>query len=196
VAVDTKNSIVITKVGAYRGGTREWSNRYHFEGAVATDAAAWEAFADLIVAAEKACFDSTTEIIRAQGCDVATATETNPHGDAVWEKAYTTVGTFVPNVADIGTPGDCCVLVRYSTDARSVKNHPIYLFNYYHAAWNRAASGDALAADSKTAYETYADEWLAGFSLDGSARERCGPRGAVAVSRYVHPYIRHRDFPS
>jgi len=193
---DTKHSIVIVKSGDYRGGTKRWSNRYHFEGAVPTDNAAWTAFADLIVAAEKACYTSDLTIVEAIGYDASTATSTNPHGDAVFTKTYTTVGTWTPAAGDNAMAGDCAALVRYSTEARSTRNHPVYLMNYYHNVYSGSASGDNISATQKTAFEGYADSWLTGFMADGTHRERCGPRGAVAVSRRVDPFVRHRDFPN
>jgi hypothetical protein len=196
VAADTKHSIVIVKQGPYRGTTRQWSNRYHFEGSLPSDTSAWTTLADNIVTAEKACLNSATTIVQAIGYNAGTATVTNPHGDAVFTKDYTTVGTFSPGVNDVAVPGDCAVLVRYSTTARSTKNHPVYLFNYYHSAYRGTVDADTLAADQKTAFETYASHWVSGFSDGASTRERCGPRGAVAISRKVDGQIRHRDFPN
>lgn len=193
---DTRHSIVIYKSGDYRGGTKRWSNRYHFEGDLPTDDAAWEAFADLIVASEKTCFTSDLTIVEAVGYDSGSASSTNPHGDAVWAKTYTTVGTWTPAVGDNAMSGDSAALVRYGTAERSVKNHPIYLMNYYHNVYSASTSGDTISPTQKTALENYADDWLTGFLADGTHRERCGPRGAVAVSRRVDPYVRHRDFPS
>lgn len=196
MAADTRNSIVISKEGSYRGGTKRWSNRYHFEGDLPSDDAAWEAFAALIIASEKTCFTSDLSYVEAKGYDCSTASLTNPHGDAVWVKSYATPGTLVPAAGDNFAPGDCASLIRYGTDARSSRNHPVYLMNYFHNTLIEASTADTLAADQKTALEAYADDWLTGFACDGTNRERCGPRGAVATSRYVHPYIRHRDFPS
>lgn len=193
---DTKHSIVIKSEGSYRGGTRTWSNRYHFEGDLPPSDTAWGTFADAIVAAQKTCFTSDLTIVEAIGYDASTATTTNPHGDAVYEKTYTTVGTWTPGVNDVPTPGDACALVRYGTPARTTKNHPVYLFNYYHNAFSLDTNGDDLSSGQKTALESYADDWIAGFSDGTETHERCGPRGAVAVSRRVDPYIRHRDFPS
>lgn len=196
MAADTKHSIVISKEGSYRGQTKRWSNRYHFEGDLPSDDAAWEAFADLIVAEEKKQYIPDETIVEAKGYDASTATSTNPHGDAVWVKTYTTVGTFVPGVNDTAVPGDCAILVRYGTPARTAKNHPVYLFNYYHNVFVQGDTADELATDQKALVEAYADKWLTGFMCDGTPRERCGPRGAVATSRRVDPYIRHRDFPN
>lgn len=193
---DTKNSVVLFKEGGYRGGTRRWSNRYHFEGALPTDQAHFETFADLIVAAEKLIFTSDETIVEAVCYDASSATTTNPHGDAVFTKTYTTAGTGGPWASSQASPGDAASLVRYSTAARSTKNHPVYLMNYYHGCWSTAADSDALNAALKTALEVYAAKWVVGFACDGTNRERCGPRGAVSTGYRVDPYVRHRDFPN
>lgn len=193
---DTRNSIVIKKSGGYRAGSKIWTNRYHFEGDVPSSPSAWEAFADAIVAAEKAIYHTEQTIVEAVGYDKASASSTNPHGDAVWTKTYSVVGTLTPGTGAVGAPGDCASLVRYSTAARSSRNHPVYLMNYYHGVFNKSGDADALSDNQKAALEAYADAWLTGFVADGTHRERCGPRGAVATARRVDPYVRHRDFPT
>lgn len=193
---DTKHSIVIYKTGPYRGTTRTWSNRYHFEGSLPADSTAWSTLMDNIVAAEKTCLNAVTTIVLAVGYDAGTATATNPHGDAVFSKAYATAGTFVPAAGDQACPGDAASLVRYTTDARSTKNHPVYLFNYYHSAYYQSGASDTLSTDQKAALEAYAAQWVTGFSDGATNRERCGPRGAVSTGHRVDPWIRHRDFPA
>lgn len=194
--VDTASSIVVKKQSPYRGATKIWSNRYHFDDGVPSSPSEWDTFMDAIVTAEKAIYNNLTSIVQAVGYDAASASSSNPHGDAVYSKDYTTVGTFVPAVGDIGCPGDCASLVRYSTGSRSTKNHPIYLMNYYHNALNTAANGDVLAADLVTAMQAYATDWLTGFSDGSVTHHRCGPKGTLALSRLVDTSIRHRDFPS
>lgn len=196
IVPDTRNSIVILKSGPYRGGSRTWSNRYHFEGDLPADAAAWTILADNIVTAEKAVLNAATTIIKAVGYDCSSATGTNPHGDAVFEKDYTTAGTGGPWAASEPSPGDAAAMVRYSTLARTSKNHPVYLFNYYHACYSTSTDSDTLSAALKTALEAYADAWLTGFTDGTGARERCGPHGAGATSRKVDGFVRHRDFPN
>lgn len=193
---DTRNSIVLTKSFDYRGAARRWSNRYHFEGDLPTDVAAWTAFADLIVAAEKAIYTGDVTIVQADGFDASTASTTNPHGIAVFTKTYSTAGTGVFGAASNPAPGDCAVYLRYGTPARTVKNHPVYLANYFHGAVASDGAPDNVDSDQLTAVQGYGSAWLTGFLADGSPRERCGPRGAVATSRYVSPFIRHRDFPA
>jgi len=193
---DTKNSMVVVKSFSYRGDTRRWSNRYHFEGDLPPDATHFDTMADNVVTAEKAVIPSGVTIVEVIFYDASTATSTNPHGDAVYTKTYTTVGTFTPAVGSDRAPGDCAGLIRYSTPARSSRNHPVYLMNYYHAVYRSSGDADAVDDDQVTAYETYADHWISGFTDGAETHERCGPRGAVATGRRVDPDIRHRDFPS
>lgn len=193
---DTKHSIVITKSMPYRGAGREFGNRYHFEGALPTDAAAWAAFADLIVAAEKQLYKDDFSIVRAVGYDAGSASSTNPHGDSVFSKTYTTAGTYAPSGGEHRAPGDCAALIRWSTAARSSRNHPVYLMNYYHGVYADSGTVDGVAALQLAAYQDYGDAWVTGFMCDGTDRERCGPRGAAATRCDADPVIRHRDFPN
>lgn len=193
---DTRNSVVIKKSITYRGATRLYSNRYHFEGDLPTSDAHWETFVDAITASEKTVLPTGAHIVEAIGYDASTATSTNPHGDAVFTKTYSLAGTFVPSGDQVLAPGDCTAFVRYSTPARSTRNHPVYLSNYYHQVYIADAGADDLEAGQRTAFEDYADDWISGFSDGVENHERCGPRGAVAISRRVDPFIRHRDFPN
>jgi len=193
---DTKNSIVVKKSCSYRATTKVWSNRYHFDGDLPPDPAHWDTFMDNVVAAEALVISNLQEIIQVIGYDASSASGTNPHGDSVYAKDYTTVGSFTPAVGDVGAPGDCASLVRYGTPDRSTKNHPVYLMNYYHGVYRASTGADVLSPTQKTALEDYADAWIAGFTDGAETHERCGPRGAVATSRRVDPFVRHRDFPS
>jgi len=193
---DTKNSLVVIKQFTYRGATRTFSNRYHFEGAVPTDNAAWTTLAGHVTDAEQAIYDADVEIIEAIGYDAGSATSTNPHGDAVFTHLYTKTGTGAFGSGAIPAPGDCAALLRYATTARSSKNHPVYLFNYFHGVQIPVAGGDAVASGQKTAIETYGASWITGFTDGTGPRERCGPRGAAAVSCLCKPDVTHRDFPA
>jgi hypothetical protein len=196
VVPDTRHSVVIVKNGPYRGTTRNWSNRYHFEGDLPPDSAHWTTLVDAITAQEKTILTAVTHIIQAVGYDSASATVTNPHGDAVFSKDYALAGTGGPWASADPSPGDAASLVRYATPARSSKNHPVYLFNYYHGCWSVAGDSDTLNAALKVALEAYADDWLAGFGDGAETHVRCGPHGAVATARRVDPFVRHRDFPN
>lgn len=193
VTPDDRSSIVIKKSFGYRGGSKVWGNRYHFEGDTPASPAAWTTFADAIVAAEKAIFGPEVTIVEAIGYDFTTASTTNPNGVSVFTKGYTTIGTGVFSAVE--APGDVAATIKYITPARSVKNHPVYLMNYYHGVHLVAGGGDDIDTAQTAALEAYADEWIAGFSDGAGTHERCGPHGAVAIDKAVSGWARHRDFP-
>jgi hypothetical protein len=78
-----------------------------------------------------------------------------------------------------------------------VKNHPIYLFNYYHSVFVDTAAGgqDTLEPNQHTVFTTFANKWLTGFT-DGTLQyKRCSPHGAGALTAFVENHVTHRDFP-
>lgn len=195
---DTRSSLVIVKSFLYKGSTKLWSNRYHFAAGGAANPTSWETFADNVVAAEKLIYGEAVTIVRAIGNDHTTASSTNPHGDAVFDKAYSVGGDH--GAFDSGShpaPGDAAALLRYATDARSTKNKPVYLFNYFHGCWFAAGSdSDELDNSQRTSISDFADAWEGGIDSGGLELVRCGPRGAVGISHVVNAHITHRDFPS
>lgn len=187
----TMASIKVEKTFTYRGGPRVWSNRYFFTNNAPTDNTKWTTFSDAVVTAEKAIFKNEVGFTisgtkgYAAGSDIP-----------VFSKTYTTTGTLTLTSYQV-MPGDVAALVRYSTADRSEKNHPIYLFNYYHAV-NCSLSGpfDELIAAQKTAMGTYASAWIAGFSDGSVTHVRSGPYGHTATGQVVNQWLRHRDFPA
>jgi hypothetical protein len=183
----THDSVRITKQFTYEGAPKLWGNRYFVSAAV--PAGQYTAAIDAVVALEKAILPAAVVIVKGEyikaGTDVPVAEET-----------LNVPGTFA--AANMhGVPGDCAAVVRYTTSQRTSKNHPIYLFNYYHGCTTDAtASADLLLPAHKAAYESYAQQWVNGITYGGGAGTllRCGPRGAIALSRSVDQYVRHRDF--
>lgn len=182
-------SVKITKTFTYRGAARKWSNRYHFNGGTPANLAAWNALFDAITTAEKAMHKNGVTIVEAVGYAAGSDLP-------IAAKSYSLVGTAAPG-SFVFCPGDCAGVLRWETTARSAKNHPVYLFNYFHnAGYTTAGDPDVLNAGWKSLIEAYATAWISGFSDGTNTYVRAGPNGATAVSRTVLANVRHRDFPA
>lgn len=180
-------SIVVKKSFTYRGSTKVWSNRYYLNN-VPPDNAHWTTLSDAIVTAEKAILWSTHTIVGTVGYLAGS-------GLPVFTKTYSTAGTG-SFAASVPATGDVAALVRYTTTARTSKNHPVYLFNYYHsAAQANSGAPDTLPASYATALGTYANAWVSGFSDGTTTYKKTGPHGAVAQGYVVEANLTHRDFP-
>jgi hypothetical protein len=181
-------SIKVTKSFSYRGVTKTFSNRYHFNGGTPADSAHWTTFSDAIVTAEKACYNSTVTIVKTTG--YAAGSEV-----PVFTKTYSTAGTSTWT-GNAQATGDSAILVRYSTAARTSKNHPVYLFNYYHGAYaNATTTGDVASTTQTGQFDAYAGVWIgAGFSDGTTSYNRAGPNGATATGKLVEAMLHHRDF--
>jgi len=172
---------------------RTFSNRYHFDGATPSGSTPWTTLADAVTAAEKAIYlpfaTPGARITAAYG--YAAGSEV-----PVFSKTYTLDGTLSATGKTPAT-GDSAALIRYSTSSRSSKNHPIYLFNYYHTPGSNAPSSqpDNLHSGQITAYNTYAAAWIAGFSDGTNTHHRCGPDGDLATGYLTQTLITHRDLP-
>ena len=187
-------SIRIVKNFTYRGAVRQFSNRYHIGTAVPADSAHWTTFADAVVAAEKPIYAP----LGSQGATIVQAVGYAPGSEVpVFTKTYAVDGTFSPT-GTYSAPGDAAALVRYSTPDRSVKNHPVFCFNYYHAPRINGSAGtpDTLQSTYVTALQTYASAWITGFSDGTTTFHRSRPTGDLCTGAFVHPEVRHRDLPS
>ncbi len=183
-------SLKLTKSFSFKGGLRSFSNRYHFLGGTPADDAHWDALVDLVVAAEALIYPEPVTISQAvgygAGSDVPLYTE-----DLI------VAGSFTPAGGSVLAVGEAAALVRYATDARSTKNHPIYCFNYYHSAYSDAAGGnpDNFLGSQRAVLETYAAAWLAGFSDGVHTYTRASPAGHACTTVIVDEFLTHRDFP-
>jgi len=187
-AVAPTPSIVVKKSTAYKGLTKVWSNRYHFNGGTPADAAHWTTFSDAVVTAEKAILTTQTTIVGtigyAAGSDVP-----------VFTKTYSTAGT--NSAAGVIVQHlDVAALVRYATDQRTSKNHPIYLFSYWHnVIANNASTPELLQTAQKTAMTTYATSWVTGFSDGSLTLTRAGPNGVTGSTPVVEANCVTHQFP-
>ena len=189
MAGDARPSLKLVKTSNYKGNAAHaWSNRYHFNGGTPADATHWETFRANVVNAEKLIFTSGVHIIAAYG--YAAGSDVPVFS---WSGSVAGTGSFASSQPVMD---EVCALLRFGTTARTSKNHPVYLFNYFHAANANSADASKLAAAQKTAIEAYADAWIAGFSDGTNTLVRAGPNGATGTSRLVDQYLRIHSFPS
>lgn len=180
-------SIKITKNISFKGGTQQWSNRYHFDGGSPSDLTHWTTLATAIVTAEKGNYSSYIGYVDATcydaGSDVPVA--------IIDFSTIAGTGTYTDSIQ----ASEVVALCRYTTTARTSKNHPLYLFNYWHGVRVQNSSGpDFLSPAQKSSFQAYANMWIAGFSDGTTTHHRAGPNGQLATTALVETYVTHRDF--
>ena len=172
----------------YQGGTKIWSTTFHVTGGDWQDATHFNTFADNMEAYIRPLVMTRSTLIDATGYNGGSSLP-------VFSKAYNLAGTQSPG-ASWFAPLEVCILLRFTTDARSSKNHPIYLFNYIHDVYPNAASTPEVPDSSlKTTWTSRCGTFITGLTDGSLTRKRCGPNGAVAQTGAAETYLVHRDFP-
>jgi hypothetical protein len=175
-------SITTIKTFDYRGAAEEWSNTYHFGPGAPNTPTKWKALADAVIAAEKVPLQASHTIIRAYGHLAGVAARDWEYDYALHSASVagqqTLSGGFYP-------AGDEAIWVRWPTAVKSSKGKPIYLRSYMHGCIHKADTipeRDELLAAQKTAYETFGEAWVTGFSDGTDTYTRRGPNGAVGLT--------------
>lgn len=185
----TQASIKFVFTSPYEGGTKTWSTRFFVTGGDWQDQTHFNTFADAVQTDIRSATSTETTIVEAVGYNGGSFLP-------VYTRAYAHAGS-VALVGPAFAPLECVYLLKFTTDARSTKNHPIYLYNYIHNAMiDSATTPETPRADMLAVWNTRCNELVAGYSDGTLTRKRCGPRGAVAQSGACETYLTHRDFPA
>jgi hypothetical protein len=177
----------------YRGFSREFSNRFHIGINFPANLGAWTTLATNVMNAEAGIYHGEANggatIVKWQGFA--------PGSDVPVAEADVSVGGALTGSPWIPAPGDAAMVIKCNTPDKSVKNHPIYLFSFFHTPGiSVSASGDPLEVTQHTALQTYANAWLAGFSDGTRTYHRSRPNsGTLITSATAEPMITHRDLP-
>lgn len=182
-------SVLIKIQFTFRDAPRIFTTRVHFNGGTPADTAHWNTLFDNIVAELKNDIYAGSEIVEVVGYTAASDV-------AVAQKSYTQAGLIPLATGDHYTPGEAVALLRWSTPARTSKNHPIYLFNYFHGVAASSGEPDKPSNDIKSGITNFANFLQGSGFTDGvNVYTRAGPNGVTAGAHQVDTYLTHRDFP-
>jgi hypothetical protein len=185
-------SIRVVKSSPWKGGLREWSNRYYFTGGTPANNTAWETLFDNVVADEQQIYFSVTDIVKVLGYVAGSNIATH-------SKTYTTAGGSLV-VSGTAWPQTLpvCALGRWTTGALSTRNHPIYAFSYWHSVLAEdtgTSDYDHLNVDQKAAMDSYTAAWVSGYSDGTHTLVRATNAGHTVTGGTCETMLFHRDFP-
>ena len=186
VTPPSQPSIKVTCRSPRRGGTHDWSNRYFFTGAALTSGQ----FAALV-----ALLEAETKLILPTTSSIIEYTQYDPGSEVPVATSSVSVAGTMSLTGRTPCTSDSVALARFSTSQRTSKNHPIYLFKYWHGVLTaNGSNGDAIDATQLGRYQSFATDIVAGFNDGTSTRHVTGPYGAVAIGQVVKSDAHHRDF--
>lgn len=175
---------------SWRGNTKDWSQLYHFDGP--TSWASQGQFDTFVVA----LWNLLKSGIPARNTLVSGTAYNAGSFLPVFTHSFGAAGTYT-DTSNPQAAGEMCALARFSTDQRSVKNHPIYLYKWFHGMQSDGlTSPDTLRTGIHTTLGGQLSTLLAGISDGTNTRQYCGPRGAVAQSVILNTLLHAREFPT
>jgi hypothetical protein len=190
---DKMASVRIVKQFTYREVARQFSNRYHIGVNFPQTPAAWKTLIDNVAGAETDLFPPLAN----GGAKIVAGYGLGPNSNIpVHEETYNYDGVLAHDTWS-PSPGDAAAIVKYTTPDRSIRNHPIYLWSYYHAVGAQpGVDGDKLNTVQHAAIQAYANAWLTGFSDGSTTYRRSRPNnGTIATAATCELDISHRDLP-
>lgn len=189
MAAATQAGIKFVYSFSYQGNTKQFSQLWHFTGGAWQDQTHFDTMSDAV-----------WNEIKSVTCSRVTLVETvgyNPGSSLpVYTKSYGASGTYT-DTSNPQAHGEACMLWRFSTTQRSTKNHPIYLFKWFHGTQtDGATSPDTLRSGIHSSCSSVIAAIVAGLSDGTLTRVYCGPRGAVAQSGTCDTLLAVREFPT
>lgn len=190
MATATRVGIKLVFSFSWRGDTKVWSQKYHFTGPTEWET---EAQFNTFVAA---LWDSVKESLPARVTCVEAVGYDADSDMPVHTLAIGEAGEYA-NTDNPQAPGEACMLWRFTTDARTSKNHPIYLFKWWHGMQtNGATSPDTLRSGIASTAAGPIGDLVDGISDGDNTRHYCGPNGAVALDGECEALLHMREFPN
>jgi hypothetical protein len=186
VTPPSQPSIKVTYTVPRRGGLATTSNRYFFTGANLTSGQ----FTALVAALQ-----AEYVLILPTDCTIIGYTQYDAGSEVPVASTSVSVAGTMSLTGRTRMSSDSCAMARFSTSQRTSKNHPIYLFKYWHGTLvANGAAVDVIDPTQLTRYQSFASDIVAGFSDGSSTRHVTGPYGAVALGGLVTQWVHHRDF--
>lgn len=186
----TRISIRVDYQTAYKGGIRQWSNRFFLSSSVAMTGSVFDTLSDWLTNIMVSGITARTTIVGTVGYDAGSDVPTN-------SKTYSLSGSNTVTGGETLATLEVAALWRFATDARTSKNHPIYLFKYVHdQILGTSSDREAMVSGRRTTQESLAGDLVTGDTVGGTLYQLCGPFGAVALSSSVGQFFTHRDFPT
>lgn len=174
---------------SWRGSTKTWSQLYHLTQGSWQDQTHFNAASDAIWNLIKQALPARNTLDSTVGYNPGSFLP-------VYSKAYGSAGTYT-DTSNPQAPGEACMLWKFATDQRTSKNHPIYLFKWFHGMQtDGATSPDTLRAGIASTAASVISSLVAGISDGTLTRHYCGPFGAVAQSGTCNPKLHMREFPT
>lgn len=188
VPLPTQISVQIRKSMPYRGNTVVWSNRWFFDKTALPSDSDKDAIVTTIFNQEQIQYSPRVTFL--DGIWRAVGSEVPVHTSPLSGSGSMVVTSMSP------CPGDCAAVLRFSTTQRTSKNHPIYLFKYFHDVYYvTGANVDTMDNVQEGRILALGNMFVSGITQGGITYKGAGPRGAVAQGASVSPLISHRDFP-
>jgi len=174
---------------SWRGSTKGWTQLWHFTGGAWQDQTHFNTMSDNV-------WGQISGVIPARNTLVETIGYNPGSFLPVYTKAYGASGTYT-DTTNPQAPGEACMLWRFTTTQRSTKNHPIYLYKWFHGMQtDGATSPDTLRSAIYTSSASQIAHLCTGQSDGTLTRPYCGPFGAVAQSGTCNPKLHIREFPT